>query len=123
MNWVPSPEAVNEAFARVIPDDPVVQKRKMFGYPAAFAGGNMFAGVWQTSVVLRLPSEERAEFLALEGATPFEPMGRSMREYVVAPERMLADPSSLRPWVEQAMSYALTLPAKEPRRRQPKGKK
>jgi TfoX/Sxy family transcriptional regulator of competence genes len=29
---------------------PEIQQRKMFGYPAAFVNGHMFAGVFQASV-------------------------------------------------------------------------
>ncbi len=37
----------------------------MFGCPAYFANGNMFAGVHQSSLMLRLPEDERAEVVRL----------------------------------------------------------
>jgi len=64
-------------------------------------------------MVLRLPEEQRAEFLRLKGAEPFEPMpGRVMREYVVVPKGLLNAPEQLRTWVEKSLTYVSSLPAK-----------
>ncbi len=77
----------------------------------------MFAGLHEAGMVLRLPDEQRAEFLRLKGAEQFEPMaGRVMREYVVVPGILLEAPAQLRPWVEKALAYVLSLPAKPERR-------
>ncbi|MCK7500271.1 MAG: TfoX/Sxy family protein [Comamonadaceae bacterium] len=35
------------------------EKKKMFGCPAFFAQGNMFAGVYRSSIFLRLGEEDR----------------------------------------------------------------
>lgn len=92
----------------------------MFGYPAAFANGNMFAGVHQSSFVLRLPDEQRAEFLRIPGAGPFEPMpGRPMREYVVVPSVMVGRPADLAPWIERSLAYASSLQPKAKKPRKP----
>jgi TfoX/Sxy family transcriptional regulator of competence genes len=89
------------------------ERRKLFGYPSAFANGNMFAGLFQESLVLRLPEAERAKFLKLKGAHPFEPMaGRPMREYVVVPDAMLKSSRQLRGWLAKSYDYARTLPPK-----------
>ena len=89
-----------------------VERRQMFGYPAAFAGGNMFAGLFRTSFIVRLSEADRAEASAL-GATPFEPMpGRPMREYVCLPEVILGQPKELAAWLERARAKAASLPAK-----------
>jgi hypothetical protein len=44
MSWRKSPDALVEKFSQIVPPDPRVERRKMFGYPAAFVGGNMFIG-------------------------------------------------------------------------------
>ena len=93
------------------------EPRKMFGYSAAFASGNMFAGLHQAGLVLRLPEKEREAFLHQEGARRFEPMpGRVMREYVVAPEALADDPGALRGWITKAFRHASSLPAKPARK-------
>jgi len=95
-----------------------VDYRPMFGCPAYFTGGNMFAGVWQDTVMLRLSEPDRAA-VAAGGGRPFEPMpGRIMKEYVALPTAMVADQSEAAAWVRKAAAYAASLPPKEkkPRR-------
>jgi len=86
----------------------------MFGYPAAFVGGNMFMGLHQENLILRLSEQQRSAFLSINGASVFEPMpGRPMREYVVVPEAMVPDSSALRVWTSRALEYAASLPSKK----------
>jgi TfoX/Sxy family transcriptional regulator of competence genes len=113
MHWKKAPESLIALFDEVAPPDPPAQRRQMFGYPAVFVNGNMFAGLHEDRLVVRLPETERAEFMALPGAVPFEPMpGRPMKEYVVAPAALLGDPDGLRAWLGRALRYAVTLPPK-----------
>jgi TfoX/Sxy family transcriptional regulator of competence genes len=114
-SWSKSPQELVEVFEAVMPGFPAVA-RKMFGYPAGFVNGNMFMGLHEHRFVVRLPEGERAELLGLEGAETFEPMaGRPMREYVVVPATLAADPARLEPWVAKALAYAAALPPKAPR--------
>jgi hypothetical protein len=90
---------------------------EMFGYPAAFANGHMFAGLHQDSFVLKLSAADYAAFLKLEGAKPFEPMpGRTMTGFVSVPPAMIGTPE-LGAWLKKACSFAMTLPAKTPKAR------
>jgi TfoX/Sxy family transcriptional regulator of competence genes len=101
-----------------------VEPRKMFGYPAAFVNGNLFAGLHSGGLVLRLPEAERVAFLErVAGAKPFEPMpGRPMREYVVGPESLAAKPTDVRAWMRKALAYGATLPAKSAGRKKSKSR-
>ena len=54
MAWKKSPPAPVDTFTRVVPADPSIARRQMFGYPAAFVNGNMFAGLHEARFVLRL---------------------------------------------------------------------
>ena len=93
-----------------------VEVRKMFGFPAAFIGGNMTAGLHQDTVMVRLPDSDREERIA-EGWSLFEPMpGRPMREYVALPTEVFADAEATRRWIERAASYVRTLPPKAPKK-------
>jgi len=111
--WKPAPREAVTAFDTVTSALPEAEPRKMFGYSCVFAKGNMFAGLHEAGMVLRLADEQRAEFLRLKGAQHFEPLpGRVMREYVVVPRVLLNEPEQLREWVERSLSYVSSLPAK-----------
>ncbi len=97
-----------------------IQAKPMFGCPAYWVGGNLFAGVWQDSLMVRLPEVERRQALE-RGAALFEPMeGRPMKEYVVLPPAELEDPAALAGRVRQAAEYAASLPPKTPKKRKPR---
>ncbi len=85
----------------------------MFGYPCAFVNGNMFSGLHEENLIVRLPEAEQESLLRVAGARPFEVMGRRMREYVAVPPAMYEQPASLRRWLAAAFAYAAELPAKE----------
>jgi len=111
--WKPAPGEAVAASEAVTSGLPGAEPRKMFGYPCVFAKGKMFAGLHEEGMVLRLPDEQRAEFLRLKGAEHFEPMpGRVMREYVVVPGVLLNAPDRLRAWVKKSLAYGSSLPAK-----------
>ncbi|MSP49445.1 MAG: TfoX family protein [Alphaproteobacteria bacterium] len=122
MAWRKAPPGLIQLFDRAIPADRGVERRKMFGYPAAFLGGRLFAGLHQEDFILRLSETDRARLLALPGARPFEPMqGRVMRDYAVLPPALVADERALSRWIDRALAHAATLPAK-PRKPAPKKK-
>jgi TfoX/Sxy family transcriptional regulator of competence genes len=100
--------------------DRPVDFRPMFGCPSYFTGGNLFAGVWQETVMLRLDEDDRARVTAA-GGRPFEPApGRRMREYVALPPAFLADREATGVWVRKAAEYAASLPPKEQKPRKKK---
>ena len=56
--WRTSPEPLVTRFEHAVAGLPEVLQRKMFGYPAAFVNGHMFAGVFQASLFVRLAEKE-----------------------------------------------------------------
>jgi len=118
MAWEKSSEKLIEAFYQALPDDERVERRKMFGYPCAFVNGNMFTGLHQKDLIVRLPEATRAELLELPGTSLFEPMeGRVMREYVAVPRAMHDDIEALAAWVSRSYEFAVALPVKVPKKR------
>jgi TfoX/Sxy family transcriptional regulator of competence genes len=111
---VPKPdEASKDWFRSLVPDDPNVQVRPMFGNLAAFVNGNMYLALFGAAVAVRLPEEARAELLAEKGSAAFEPMpGRPMKEYVVLPAAWRSQPTKARAWAERSFAWAATLPPK-----------
>jgi TfoX/Sxy family transcriptional regulator of competence genes len=93
------------------------QRRMMFGCPAYFVNDNMFAGLHQDSLILRLSEQDRQTLLSTwDEASQFEPMeGRPMREYVVLPEPLYADSQLFSEWVNRSFAYASSLPPKAPK--------
>jgi len=120
MAWSKPSENLLSTFERVVPLDPRAERRKMFGFPCCFAGGNMFMGLWQDYMVLRLPDGDRETMMDKHGAQPFEPMGRRMREYVLVPDELIEEIVKLRPWIAKSFAFALSLPEKVQKSKQPK---
>ena len=111
-------EATRAYFDSLVPDDPRVQVRPMFGNVGAFVNGNMFVGVFGSDVFVRLAEADRAELLGEPGASRFEPMeGRPMAEYVTVPGSWREEPDRTRDWVGRSLSWASEMPPKQPKKR------
>ena len=107
MAWTKSPQSLIDLFDRSVPSGNSVSRRKMFGYPAAFANGNLFIGLHQSDFIMRLSEQDRASFVAEFGERTFEPMkGRPMREYVRLPEELLDDAPKRASWIKRSLQYA-----------------
>jgi TfoX/Sxy family transcriptional regulator of competence genes len=119
MVWTKSPQSLIDLFERSIPAGTGVVRRKMFGYPAAFANGNLFIGLHQNDFIMRLSEADRDRFTAEFGEHPFEPVkGRRMREYVRLPESLLVDAKQRARWLQRSMHYAEAILPKKQYRRQ-----
>lgn len=117
-----SPEELVAKFDDVMPGPPAT-KRKMFGFPAGFVNGNMFMGLFEDNMILRLPPELRDELIRLHGGKPFAPMaGRVMKEYVVLPEALIRDREQLSSWVGKALVYGESLEPKKAKTKSAKSK-
>ncbi len=109
----PSPAALVERFDRVAGRHPAAQRRKMFGYPALFVGGNMATGLFADRWVVRMAQADVDELLAIPGAEPFSPMpGRSMSGWAALPRETVDDDAALDAWLTRAFGFAASLPPK-----------
>lgn len=107
MAWTKSPQSLIDLFDLSVPPGAGITRRKMFGYPAAFANGNLFIGLHQDDFIMRLSEKDRARFVAEFGERTFEPMkGRPMREYVRLPEELLGDARKRTSWIKRSLLYA-----------------
>jgi TfoX/Sxy family transcriptional regulator of competence genes len=112
--WSPAPDALVHWFNALLKGVAGVQVRKMFGFPAAFINGNLFAGLFQDQVFLRLGDAERASLLKEPETRVFEPMpGRPMREYVVVPPTLVNSDQAARQWLEKSRAFVAALPPKK----------
>ena len=113
MEWKKTPPELAARFDRAAPRDPRIARKVMFGYPALFLNGNMFAFTFRDNIVVRLSAPERARAIK-SGAKAFEPMpGRPMKEYVAVRAADVSKPATLAKWLEQARAYATALPEKK----------
>ena len=117
---IPKPtEADKDYFRSIVPDDPRVEIKPMFGNVAAFVNGNMFMGLFGPTVGVRLAERDRATLLEVEGAGPFGPEGRPMGEYVAFPGEWRDDVVRTTEWSEIALEYVAEMP---PKQKKPKKK-
>lgn len=116
---MPRPDEGTRAFFHsLLPEDPRIAVRPMFGNLAGFVNGNMFTGIFGSRVFVRLPEQERAELLAVPGAAVFAPMeGRPMTEYVTLPDQWRDEPERARVWLLRSLTWAASLPPKEAKKR------
>jgi TfoX/Sxy family transcriptional regulator of competence genes len=111
--WEKSPQWLLDLFAASLPDDPRIERRKMFGMPVGFVNGNLFAGVFQDQIFVRLAPQERAALEAEHGPLPFEPLpGRSSKTYMRLPDEMLEDEGDVAAMLARALRWTAMLPAK-----------
>jgi TfoX/Sxy family transcriptional regulator of competence genes len=109
--------ATTALFESLLPKSPGVEAKKLFGQPAAFVNGNLFFGVFGDQMFVRLSEKDRAQAASSSGFVPFEPMpGRPMREYLVLPARVRANPVESRRWVGRSLAHVASLPTKRPKR-------
>src|SRR6266849_176130 len=85
MNMPKPTEEAKAAFAKLVPDEPAVTLKPMFGQLSAFVNGNMFCGIYGEELMVRLPEAEIAA-VKKRGGRDFEPVaGHKMGGYVVVP--------------------------------------
>ena len=110
---MPKPsEQAKAAFQKLVPPDPAVTTRPMFGNLSGFVNGNMFCGLFGEDLFVRVSDEDQAR-VRKQGGRAFEVMpGRAMMGYVVVPAGWQKKPDATRAWIVTALSWSRALPAK-----------
>jgi hypothetical protein len=80
----------------------------------------LFAGLHQASVVIRLPGDLKAEFPELSEAERFDPVGtgKGMKDWWVVPDAISQESDRLASILNLTFLEVKKLPAKEKRRQQ-----
>ncbi|MDQ6947885.1 MAG: TfoX/Sxy family protein [Actinomycetota bacterium] len=111
-----SPPELMTRFEELVALVPAATTKQMFGYPTCVLGGNMFMGLHDDYLILRLSEADRAAFAEEVGGRVFEPMpGRPMKEYVVVPADVTKGPE-VEQWVRASYDYAHSLAPKKPKK-------
>jgi len=110
---IPKPSEDDKRFFRsLLPEDPQVEVKPMFGNLGAFVHGNMFAGLFGSAVGVRLAEPDAAELAAIDGTGPFGPAERPMGGYLSLPAAWREDEDRAAQWVEKARVHVGSLPPK-----------
>lgn len=108
-----------ERFRSVVPENPDVIVKPMFGNLGAFVNGNMFAGLFGATIGVKLSDADRQALESTERTVPFGPVERPMGGYTGLPEVWNAegegDLARAKAWVEKAHAYVAELPPKAPK--------
>ena len=113
MKWVKAPEELKILIENAMKGIDC-EKRPMFGYPAYFINKNMFAGLFQDQLFLRLSQAQLQELRRTHPSiSNLEPMpGRPMKDYFVLPESLHAKPAELSRIVAKSAEYTRALAPK-----------
>ena len=113
---IPKPtEEDRSRFQRLVPEEPDVEVKPMFGNLGAFVNGNMFMGLFGADIGIKLPEVDGTRLLAQPGAGPFGPAERPMSGYVTLPAAWTARKAA--PWIQLALTTSRALPPKQPKKR------
>jgi TfoX/Sxy family transcriptional regulator of competence genes len=108
--------AFDEQLARrirgVLGEDPGIDERRMFGGIAFLLDGNMFVGVTNDDLMVRVGPDAWPDALARPHAREMDFTGRSMKGYVFVGAEGTAEDDDLAAWVERALSFVGGLPPK-----------
>jgi TfoX/Sxy family transcriptional regulator of competence genes len=111
---IPKPtDQDKDVFRSLVPEDPRVEVKPMFGNLAAFVNGKMFMGLFGPDVGVKLGDADRGALLLNKGAGPFGPEERPMGGYVSLPAAWRSTPAKSRPWITKSLEYVASLPAKK----------
>lgn len=109
---VPRPNEEDKArFRALVPDDPRVSVKPMFGNLGAFVNGNMFMGLFGSNVGIKLSPTDKAALSAIDGVGPFGPSERPMGGYLTLPPTMTSALSSR--WITRSLEHVAAMPPKE----------
>ena len=90
-----------------------IEEKKMFGGVGFLLNGNLLVGVWKASLVVRLGPDEGEEALKEPHVSEFNITGRPMKGWALVAPQGVEDDDQLRGWVQRAVKFVGTLPAKE----------
>lgn len=90
-----------------------VEEKKMFGGVGFLLHGHMLVGVWKDSLVARLGHDEAEPALREPHVKEFDITGRAMKGWVLVGPEGVEDDEQLSSWIQQAVMFVETLPAKE----------
>ena len=109
---MPYEEKLAERIRGVLTEKQHFTERKMFGGIAFMLNGNMCCGVQEDILVLRLGNELVEQALKEKHTRPMDFTGRVIKSMVYVTPTGYKSDQKLSDWIEQAISFTESLPAK-----------
>lgn len=116
---MPAPKKPSDRVAlydKLIATNPKIE-RKGDANPYTALNGNMFTLMHEERLAIRLPEDERENFLKKYKTKLYEAYGAVMTEYVAVPDSLLQNTKELRKYLELSYEYAKTLKPKPTRKK------
>jgi TfoX/Sxy family transcriptional regulator of competence genes len=106
-------EQLADRIRELVAGEPGLTEMKMFGGLAFLIGGNMaISASGHGGALVRVDPANSESLVATSNAELFEMRGRSMQGWLRVDSEDLRTKSQLAKWVELAVAYARSLPAK-----------
>lgn len=105
-------EALAERIRQPLSQRRNIEEKKMFGGVGFLLNGNMLVGVWKDSLIVRLGPDEGEAALREAHVQAFDITGRPMKGWVLVEPQGVEDDEQLAGWIERAVKFVATLPAK-----------
>jgi hypothetical protein len=90
-------------------DMPFVKPGKMYGHPAYYVGGKLFASLFMEGVCVKVPEKLKNELLNGKEIVQFEPMGRKMREWILINRQKSEEYIKDKEIFEKSLEYVASL--------------
>jgi TfoX/Sxy family transcriptional regulator of competence genes len=91
---------------------PGIAEKKLFGGVGFMLHGNLLVCVWKHSLIVRLGAEEGEAALRESHVREFDVTGRPMKGWVMVEPEGVENDDQLNGWIERAIMFVRTLPAK-----------
>lgn len=89
-----------------------IDEKKMFGGIGFLFNGNMLVGVWKENLIARVGANAYESALSEPSVVEFDITGRSMKGWVMVEPEGVEEDEDLRTWIQRALDFVQTLPAK-----------
>ena len=96
----------------LLADQPALEGKKLFGGIGFMLQGNMACGVNKDDLVVRVGPEGYEQAVIRPYTRPFDITGKPMKGWVLVGPVGYSDDDDLVAWVEEGVTFALSLPAK-----------
>lgn len=106
-------EGLGERVRQSLKKEPDLGVKRMFGGLAFLVQGNMFCGVVNKDLMLRLGAEQAEKALRRPHVRPMDFTGRPLKGYVYVGSRGTATKRDLEGWLKKALQFAKSLPKKK----------
>jgi TfoX/Sxy family transcriptional regulator of competence genes len=97
---------------KLLADRKGIVEKKMFGGIAFMLRGNMCCGVANDSLMLRVGPEQYEKLLREQFARPMDFTGKPLKGFIYVEPKGLRTEAALRKWLQRAIDFVLSLPAK-----------